>query len=205
MHSSISTAPTSAPSPSLAETWESMLNNATPPSPPATSMASSASVASLLPPTTTPTSFESPGWSSNPSHSPTIDRLTELKELSLPDNRLVDKIRTSSRCSTSPTTDSRAKFRSPGVPFLLRLRVLNLASNKLSGDLNFLKHFPNLETLSLSNNFSSARSPNRFAPSATSNSSTTLREYVHQCGGSGLVIWRVKIGLVHTSVSHVSN
>ncbi|CAL1369091.1 unnamed protein product [Linum trigynum] len=159
MHGSISTTPTSAPSPSLAETWESTLNNATPLSPPATSTTSSASVASLLPPTTTPMSFESPGWSSNPSHSPTIGRLTELKEVSLPNNRLIDKIRTSSRCSTSPTIDSRAKFRSPGVPFLLRLRVLNLASNKLSGDLNFLKHFPNLETLSLSNNFFAGQVP----------------------------------------------
>ncbi|CAI0547485.1 unnamed protein product [Linum tenue] len=95
---------------------------------------------------------------------PAIGRLTELKELSLPDNRLADQIPSELvNCNKLEILNlANNRFSGtvpPGVSSLLRLRVLNLASNKLSGDLSFLKHFPNLETLSLANNFFAGQVP----------------------------------------------
>ena len=42
---------------------------------------------------------------------------------------------------------------------LIRLRVLDVASNKFSGDLSFLKYFPNLENLSIADNFFTGKVP----------------------------------------------
>ncbi|KAI3761394.1 hypothetical protein L1987_51808 [Smallanthus sonchifolius] len=46
-----------------------------------------------------------------------------------------------------------------GLSSLVRLRILDLSSNKFSGDLNFLNHFPNLEKLSLANNMFTGKVP----------------------------------------------
>ncbi|KAL4634225.1 hypothetical protein ACB092_04G184200 [Castanea dentata] len=96
--------------------------------------------------------------------SPSIGRLSELKELSLSENQLVDRV-------PSQIVDCRKleilslqnnKF-SGDIPSelssLIRLRVLDLASNKFSGDLSFLKYFPNLENLSLADNLFTGKIP----------------------------------------------
>ncbi|GMN56873.1 hypothetical protein TIFTF001_025992 [Ficus carica] len=96
--------------------------------------------------------------------SPAIGRLTELKELSLSGNNLVDQI-------PAVIVDCRKleilnlgnnKF-SGEVPAnlssLIRLRVLDISSNKLSGNLSFLKYFPNLEKLSIANNLFAGKIP----------------------------------------------
>ncbi|XP_052176005.1 leucine-rich repeat receptor-like serine/threonine/tyrosine-protein kinase SOBIR1 [Diospyros lotus] len=96
---------------------------------------------------------------------PAIGQLSELEELSLPNNRLVDQI--------PPEIASRRKLEilnlrdndlSGEVPAgvlssLARLRVLDLSSNRFSGNLNFLKYSPNLEILSLANNKFSGKVP----------------------------------------------
>ncbi|PON72352.1 Serine/threonine protein kinase [Parasponia andersonii] len=96
--------------------------------------------------------------------SPAIGKLSELKELSLSGNTLVDQI-------PAEIVDCRKleilnlgnnKF-SGEVPSnlssLIRLRVLDLSSNKLSGNLSFLKYFPNLEKLSIANNLFAGKIP----------------------------------------------
>ncbi|XP_050257825.1 leucine-rich repeat receptor-like serine/threonine/tyrosine-protein kinase SOBIR1 [Quercus robur] len=96
--------------------------------------------------------------------SPSIGRLSELRELSLSENQLVDQV-------PSQIVDCRKleilslqnnKF-SGDIPSelssLIRLRVLDLASNKFSGDLSFLKYFPNLENLSLADNLFTGKIP----------------------------------------------
>nr|XP_023902042.1 leucine-rich repeat receptor-like serine/threonine/tyrosine-protein kinase SOBIR1 isoform X1 [Quercus suber]XP_023902043.1 leucine-rich repeat receptor-like serine/threonine/tyrosine-protein kinase SOBIR1 isoform X2 [Quercus suber] len=96
--------------------------------------------------------------------SPSIGRLSELKELSLSENQLVDQV-------PSQIVDCRKleilslqnnKF-SGDIPSelssLIRLRVLDLASNNFSGDLSFLKYFPNLENLSLADNLFTGKIP----------------------------------------------
>ncbi|XP_030938834.1 leucine-rich repeat receptor-like serine/threonine/tyrosine-protein kinase SOBIR1 [Quercus lobata] len=96
--------------------------------------------------------------------SPSIGQLSELKELSLSENQLVDQV-------PSQIVDCRKleilslqnnKF-SGDIPSelssLIRLRVLDLASNKFSGDLSFLKYFPNLENLSLADNVFTGKIP----------------------------------------------
>ncbi|XP_027332123.1 leucine-rich repeat receptor-like serine/threonine/tyrosine-protein kinase SOBIR1 [Abrus precatorius] len=97
--------------------------------------------------------------------SPTIGRLTELKELSLPNNKLVDRIPPQIvDCRKLEILDLGNNLFSGEVPSelssLTRLRVLDVSSNKLSGNLNFLKHFPNLETLSIADNLFTGRVPN---------------------------------------------
>ncbi|GAA0149961.1 hypothetical protein LIER_09007 [Lithospermum erythrorhizon] len=96
--------------------------------------------------------------------SPAIGRLSELKELSLPNNKLIDQIPSSiSKCKKLHILDLKNNEFSSKVPFeissLVHLKVLDLSSNKLSGDLSFLKYFPNLETLSLSDNLFSGKVP----------------------------------------------
>ncbi|XP_052174779.1 leucine-rich repeat receptor-like serine/threonine/tyrosine-protein kinase SOBIR1 [Diospyros lotus] len=90
--------------------------------------------------------------------SPVIRQLSELKELSLPNNRLVDQIPPEiSSCQKLEILNLRDNDLSGEVPAgvlssLARLRVLDLSSNRFYGNLNFLKYSPNLEILSLANN-----------------------------------------------------
>ncbi|XP_061351263.1 leucine-rich repeat receptor-like serine/threonine/tyrosine-protein kinase SOBIR1 [Gastrolobium bilobum] len=96
--------------------------------------------------------------------SPTIGRLTELKELSLSNNKLVDRIpQQIVDCRKLEILDLGSNLFSGEVPSelssLIRLRVLDVSSNKLSGNLNFLKYFPNLETLSVADNLFTGRVP----------------------------------------------
>ncbi|TKY73581.1 Leucine-rich repeat receptor serine/threonine/tyrosine-protein kinase SOBIR1 [Spatholobus suberectus] len=96
--------------------------------------------------------------------SPAIGRLTELKELSLSDNQLVDRVPPQIvDCRKLEILDLADNLFSGEVPSelssLTRLRVLDISSNKLSGNLNFLKYFPNLETLSVADNLFTGRVP----------------------------------------------
>ncbi|KAF5730903.1 leucine-rich repeat receptor-like serine/threonine/tyrosine-protein kinase SOBIR1 [Tripterygium wilfordii] len=96
--------------------------------------------------------------------SPAIRRLSELKELSLSNNKLVDQVPPQIvDCRKLEILDLGSNHFSGEVPFelssLVRLRVLDLSSNKFSGNLSFLKYFPNLETLSIANNLFSGKIP----------------------------------------------
>ncbi|XP_059641010.1 leucine-rich repeat receptor-like serine/threonine/tyrosine-protein kinase SOBIR1 [Cornus florida] len=89
--------------------------------------------------------------------SPAIGRLSELKELSVSDNRIVDQIPPQiANCRKLEVLNLQKNQFSGDIPAeissLIRLRVLDLSSNKFSGNLNFLKYFPNLEKLSLADN-----------------------------------------------------
>ncbi|XP_058781818.1 leucine-rich repeat receptor-like serine/threonine/tyrosine-protein kinase SOBIR1 [Vicia villosa] len=96
--------------------------------------------------------------------SPSIGKLTELKELSLSNNKLVDRIPSSIvDCRKLEILNVANNFFSGEVPnefsSLVRLRFLDISGNKLSGNLNFLRYFPNLETLSVANNHFTGRVP----------------------------------------------
>ncbi|XP_010248722.1 PREDICTED: leucine-rich repeat receptor-like serine/threonine/tyrosine-protein kinase SOBIR1 [Nelumbo nucifera] len=96
--------------------------------------------------------------------SPAIGRLTELRELSLPDNHLVDKIpRQIIDCRKLQILNLRNNRFSGRIPSelssLVSLRSLDLSSNSFSGDLSFLKHFPKLENLSLADNLFTGKIP----------------------------------------------
>ncbi|CAK9137520.1 unnamed protein product [Ilex paraguariensis] len=96
--------------------------------------------------------------------SPAIGRLSELKELSLPNNQLGDKIPSQiADCRKLEILNLQNNRFSSGVPSefssLIRLRVLDLSSNKFSGNLNFLKYFSNLEKLSLADNMFTGKLP----------------------------------------------
>ncbi|PSR95909.1 Leucine-rich repeat receptor-like serine/threonine/tyrosine-protein kinase [Actinidia chinensis var. chinensis] len=96
--------------------------------------------------------------------SPAIGRLTELKELSLPNNQLVDQIPPQIvDCRKLEILNLRNNRFSgkvpPEVSSLVRLKVLDLSWNKFSGNMNFLKYFPNMEKLSLENNMFSGKVP----------------------------------------------
>lgn len=96
--------------------------------------------------------------------SPTIGKLTELKELSLSHNKLVDQIPTSIvDCRKLEILNLANNLFSGEVPSefssLIRLRFLDISGNKLSGNLNFLRYFPNLETLSVADNHFTGRVP----------------------------------------------
>ncbi|XP_020235791.1 leucine-rich repeat receptor-like serine/threonine/tyrosine-protein kinase SOBIR1 [Cajanus cajan] len=96
--------------------------------------------------------------------SPSIGRLTELKELTLSHNQLVDRLPPQIvDCRKLEILDLSDNLFSGEVPSelssLTRLRLLDISSNKLSGNLNFLKHFPNLETLSVADNLFTGRVP----------------------------------------------
>lgn len=96
--------------------------------------------------------------------SPSIGRLSELKELSLSENQLVDRVPSQIVDCRKLEILSLQKNRFSGdipseLSSLIRLRVLDLASNKFSGDLSFLKYFPNLENLSLADNHFTGKIP----------------------------------------------
>ncbi|XP_042499406.1 leucine-rich repeat receptor-like serine/threonine/tyrosine-protein kinase SOBIR1 [Macadamia integrifolia] len=102
----------------------------------------------------------------NGSLSPSIGRLSELKELSLSNNLLVDQIPTHIvDCQKLEILNLRNNLFSGEIPSevsssLIRLRSLDLSSNRFSGDLSFLRYFPNLENLSLADNLFYGRIPN---------------------------------------------
>lgn len=93
-----------------------------------------------------------------------IGKLTELKELSVPSNQLVDQVPSQiGDCRKLEVLNLQNNQFSGEIPTelssLLRIRSLDLASNKFSGDLGFLKYFPNMENLSLADNLFSGKIP----------------------------------------------
>lgn len=89
--------------------------------------------------------------------SPAIGKLSELKEISLPNNYLIDQIPPQiidcRKLEVLNLQNNRFSGKVPSqLSSLVRLRVLDLSFNEFSGNLNFLKSFPNLEKLSLANN-----------------------------------------------------
>ncbi|KAK1436715.1 hypothetical protein QVD17_02497 [Tagetes erecta] len=96
--------------------------------------------------------------------SPEIGNLSELKELSVPDNYLTGNIPFQiSDCRKIEVINLRNNRFSGEVPgelsHLVHLRFLDLSYNEFSGDLGFLKYFPNLETLFLENNMFTGKVP----------------------------------------------
>ncbi|KAL8529892.1 hypothetical protein ACS0TY_007091 [Phlomoides rotata] len=96
--------------------------------------------------------------------SPAIGELSELKELSLPNNQISDQIPTQMvACQHLEVLNLGKNLFSGKIPSglssLIGLRFLDLSSNKFSGDLDFLKHFPNLENLNLANNMFAGKVP----------------------------------------------
>ncbi|KAI3777637.1 hypothetical protein L1987_47438 [Smallanthus sonchifolius] len=96
--------------------------------------------------------------------SPAIGKLSELKELSLPNNHLTNQIPAQItdclKLEVLNLQNNRFSGKVPtGLSSLVRLRILDLSSNKFSGDLGFLKYFPNLEKLSLANNMFTGKVP----------------------------------------------
>ncbi|XP_060204520.1 leucine-rich repeat receptor-like serine/threonine/tyrosine-protein kinase SOBIR1 [Lycium barbarum] len=96
--------------------------------------------------------------------SPSIGRLSELKELSLQNNELFDIIPTQivscRKLEILNLQDNQFSGKVPSeLSSLVRLRILDLGSNELSGNLNFLKYFPNLEKLSLADNMFTGKIP----------------------------------------------
>ncbi|XP_049359290.1 leucine-rich repeat receptor-like serine/threonine/tyrosine-protein kinase SOBIR1 [Solanum verrucosum] len=96
--------------------------------------------------------------------SPAIGRLSELKELSLQNNKLFDRIPTeivdSRKLEILNLQNNQFSGKvPPELSSLVHLRTLDLGSNELSGNLNFLKYFPNLEKLSLADNMFTGRIP----------------------------------------------
>ncbi|XWS51328.1 hypothetical protein CRYUN_Cryun12cG0167700 [Craigia yunnanensis] len=95
---------------------------------------------------------------------PAIGKLSELKELSVSRNNIVDQVPPEIvDCKKLEVLDLQNNMFSGDIPSnlssLVRLRVLDLSSNKFTGDLSFLKYFPNLESLSLANNLFSGKIP----------------------------------------------
>ncbi|KAK2664472.1 hypothetical protein Ddye_003046 [Dipteronia dyeriana] len=96
--------------------------------------------------------------------SPSIGRLSELRELSLANNNLVDQLPSEIvDCKKLEILDLQNNQISGKIPSnlssVIRLRVLDLSGNKFLGSLGFLKYFPNLEHLSLANNLFSGKIP----------------------------------------------
>ncbi|XWS37181.1 hypothetical protein CRYUN_Cryun19dG0020900 [Craigia yunnanensis] len=96
--------------------------------------------------------------------SPAIGKLSELKELSVSHNNIVDQLPPEIvYCKKLEVLNLQNNQFSGDIPSnlssLVRLRVLDLSSNKFTGDLSFLKYFPNLESLSLANNLFSGKIP----------------------------------------------
>ncbi|KAJ8615545.1 hypothetical protein MRB53_034917 [Persea americana] len=89
--------------------------------------------------------------------SPVIGRLSELKELSLPNNHLFDEIPPQiGNCKRIQVLNLRGNRFFGEIPdefsSLTDLRILDLSSNQFSGDLGFLKNFRKIENLSVSDN-----------------------------------------------------
>lgn len=96
--------------------------------------------------------------------SPAIGSLSELKELSLQNNELFDRIPTqivdSRKLEILNLQNNQFSGKVPSeLSSLVRLRILDLGSNELSGNLNFLTYFPNLEKLSLADNMFTGKIP----------------------------------------------
>lgn len=96
--------------------------------------------------------------------SPAIGKLSELKELSLPNNRLTDQVPAQIvKCKKLEILNLHNNQFSGEVPSgissLSRLRILDLCFNEFSGELDFLKHFPDMEQLDLCNNMFSGEVP----------------------------------------------
>ncbi|KAL3716798.1 hypothetical protein ACJRO7_008383 [Eucalyptus globulus] len=96
--------------------------------------------------------------------SPAVGRLSELKELTLSNNKLVDQLPSQIvDCTKLEILNLRNNRFSGKIPSELsslnRLRVLDVGSNKFTGDLSFLKYFPNLEKLTLSDNLFTGKIP----------------------------------------------
>lgn len=96
--------------------------------------------------------------------SPVIGQLSELRELTLSTNHLVDKIPEEIvDCLKLEVLNLRNNHFSGHVPSelskLVRLRVLDLSMNRLAGDLSFLRYFPNIESLSLAYNLFTGKIP----------------------------------------------
>ncbi|XP_010414068.1 PREDICTED: leucine-rich repeat receptor-like serine/threonine/tyrosine-protein kinase SOBIR1 [Camelina sativa] len=101
--------------------------------------------------------------------SPVIGRLSELKELTLSNNQLVNAVPVGIlSCKQLEVLDLRNNRFSGQIPgnfsSLSRLRILDLSSNKFSGNLNFLKNLRNLENLSVANNLFSGKIPKPIVP-----------------------------------------
>ncbi|KAF8096053.1 hypothetical protein N665_0318s0006 [Sinapis alba] len=96
--------------------------------------------------------------------SPVIGKLSELKELTLSNNKLVNGLPVDVlNCKKLEVLDVRNNKFSGQIPGnfsrLIRLRILDLSLNKFSGNLNFLKNLRNLESLSVANNLFSGKIP----------------------------------------------
>lgn len=96
--------------------------------------------------------------------SPAIGMLSELKELTLSNNQLVNGVPVDVlNCKQLEVLDLRNNRFSGQIPAnfssLVRLKILDLSSNKFSGNLNFLKNLRNLENLSVANNLFSGKIP----------------------------------------------
>ncbi|KAG7568705.1 Protein kinase-like domain superfamily [Arabidopsis thaliana x Arabidopsis arenosa] len=96
--------------------------------------------------------------------SPVIGKLSELKELTLSNNQLVNAVPVDIlSCKQLEVLDLRKNRFSGQIPgnfsSLSRLRILDLSSNKFSGNLNFLKNLRKLENLSVANNLFSGKIP----------------------------------------------
>lgn len=96
--------------------------------------------------------------------SPAIEKLSDLKELSLPNNHLIDQVPPQivdcKKLEILNLQNNQFSGEVPsGLSSLIRLRILDLSSNKFSGNLNFLKYFPNMEKLWLSNNMFTGEVP----------------------------------------------
>ncbi|KAG2285825.1 hypothetical protein Bca4012_033703 [Brassica carinata] len=101
--------------------------------------------------------------------SPVIGTLSELKELTLSNNKLVGGLPLDVlHCKKLEVLDVRNNRLSGQIPAnfsrLINLRIINLSSNKFSGNLNFLKNLPNLESLSVANNLFSGKIPEPVVP-----------------------------------------
>ncbi|KAK9726697.1 hypothetical protein RND81_05G231400 [Saponaria officinalis] len=96
--------------------------------------------------------------------SPVISQLSEIRELTLTNNHLVDQLpQEIVECRKLEVLILKNNHFTGNVPSelskLVRLRVLDLAANRFSGDLSFLTYFPNLEKLSLADNLFAGKIP----------------------------------------------
>lgn len=96
--------------------------------------------------------------------SPLVSQLSEIRELTLTNNHLVDQLpQEIVKCRKLEVLNLKNNHFTGNVPSelskLVHLRVLDLAANRFSGDLGFLKYFPNLEKLSLADNLFAGKIP----------------------------------------------